>query len=157
LLDLRDRLWPQEICAKGYSFTILGRAVGCGMNTFVIPIMLTGLSWMTFLVFGIFNILAMPVIWLLYPEVAANTLEEVNLLFASNPIFASENVKECQRMLDGAGGNVAPASCRLMESVELRFPDDEEKSAPAFAPKKGAAHIESASTSSFEENKITRY
>ena len=127
------------------------------MNTFFIPIMLARLDWMTFLVFSIFNILAMPVIWLLYPEVAGKTLQEANLLFTSNSIFASENVKECQRMIDDAGGNLAPASCRLMESVEAEFPDDEEKSAPAFASKKAAAHIESASTSSFEENKITRY
>lgn len=33
-------IWLQEVRAKGYSFTILGWAIGCGMNTFVIPIML---------------------------------------------------------------------------------------------------------------------
>ena len=31
-------IWPQEVRAKGYSFTILGWAIGCGMNTFIIPI-----------------------------------------------------------------------------------------------------------------------
>jgi hypothetical protein len=44
-----------------------------------------------------------------------------------------------------------------MESVEAEFPEGAEMSAPAFAPKKAAAHIEIASTSSFDENKITRY
>jgi hypothetical protein len=127
------------------------------MNTFVTHIMLARLGWMTFLIFGIFNILAIPVIWLFYPEVAGKTLEEANFLFASNSIFASENVKECQRLLDDARGNLAPTSRRLLESVEAEFPDNEEKSAPAFAPKKAAAHIESMSTSSFEGNKITRY
>jgi hypothetical protein len=65
---------------------------------------------LTFLVFGIFNILAMPVIRLIYPEVAGKTLEEVNRLFASNSIFAFENAKEYQRMLDDAGGNLTLAS-----------------------------------------------
>jgi hypothetical protein len=37
-------IWPQEIRVKGYSFTILGWAVGCGMNTFAIPIMLDRLG-----------------------------------------------------------------------------------------------------------------
>jgi hypothetical protein len=123
-------IWPQEIRAKGYSFTILGWAVGCGMNTFVIPIMLDRLGWKTFIVFGVFNILAMPVIWLIYPEVAGKTLEDVNLLFASNSILASENVKEYQSMLDEARGNLAVASRRLMDSVDSEFPEDEEKSAP---------------------------
>jgi hypothetical protein len=68
-------IWPQEIRAKGYSSTILGWAVGCGMNTFVISIMLDRLGWMTFIVFSIFNILAMPVIWLIYPEVAGKALK----------------------------------------------------------------------------------
>jgi hypothetical protein len=99
----------------------------------------------------------MPVIWLIYPEVAGKTLEEVNLLFASNSILASENIKEYQPMLSDAGGNLVLASRRLMESVDVEFPEDEEKSAPAFAGKKVAAYIESTSISSIEENKITRY
>jgi hypothetical protein len=32
-------IWPQEIRAKGYSFTIFGWACGCGMTQFAIPIM----------------------------------------------------------------------------------------------------------------------
>jgi hypothetical protein len=147
-------IWPQEIRAKGYSFTILEWAVGCGMNIFVIPIMLDRLGWITFIVFGIFNILAMPVIWFIYPEVAGKTLEEVNLLFASNSILASENVKEYSRKIEDAGGNLALASHRLMESVETEFPEDEEKSATA---RKRPVHIGNISTSSIEvETKLSR-
>jgi hypothetical protein len=65
----------------------------------------------------------MPVVWFIYPEVAGKSLEEINLLFASNSILASQNVKEYHRMLDAAGGNLAVASRRLLDSVDEQFPD----------------------------------
>lgn len=49
-------IWPQEIRSKGYAFTILGWAIGCGATTFVIPIMLDDLGWKTFIFFGCMNI-----------------------------------------------------------------------------------------------------
>jgi sugar porter (SP) family MFS transporter len=116
-------IWPQEIRAKGYSFTILGWAVGCGMNTFVIPIMLDRLGWLTFIVFGIFNIVAMPVIWLIYPEVAGKSLEEVNLLFMSDSILASKNQAAYERLLAECDGDLAAAGRRLMNKVDEQFPD----------------------------------
>ena len=38
-------IWPQEVRAKGYSFTVVGWAIGCGMTTLTIPIMLSKLGW----------------------------------------------------------------------------------------------------------------
>lgn len=82
-------IWPQEVRAKGYSFTILGWAIGCGMTTFgkfqealvvgeqsmltmsqVIPIMLKRLGWYTFIFFGAMNVVAMPIIHFFYVEVS---------------------------------------------------------------------------------------
>ena len=63
-------IWPQEVRPKGYSLTILGWAVGCGMTTFVIPIMLSRLGWATFIFFGAMNIVASPIIWFFYPKTA---------------------------------------------------------------------------------------
>jgi MFS family permease len=111
-------IWPQEVRAKGYSFTILGWAIGCGMNTFVIPIMLSKLGWATFVFFGCMNIIALPIVWYFYPEVAGKSLEEINLLFTSDSLFVSENMKEYQRRLDEAGGNVAVAARRLLDEVD---------------------------------------
>ena len=51
-------IWPQEVRSQGYAFTILGWAVGCGVTTLVIPIMLDRVGWATFLVFGSLNISA---------------------------------------------------------------------------------------------------
>jgi len=111
-------IWPQEVRAKGYSFTILGWAIGCGMTTFVVPIMLAHLGWATFVFFGCMNIVAMPLVWFFYPEVAGRSLEEVNLLFTSESLLVSKNMKEYHRRVDEAGGNVAVAARRLLDEVD---------------------------------------
>lgn len=122
-------IWPQEIRAKGYSFTILGWAAGCGMTQFVIPIMLDRLGWATYIFFGAMNIVAMPIVYFFYPEVAKRTLEEINLLFTSDSLFVSKNMHEYQRRLDEAGGQVALAARRLLDEVDGQLPaaDREEK------------------------------
>jgi MFS family permease len=111
-------IWPQEVRAKGYSFTILGWAIGCGMNTFVIPIMLSRLGWATFIFFGCMNIIAMPIIRFLYPEVAGRSLEEVNLLFTSERMLVTKNMAEYDRRVAEAGGNIAVAERRLLVEVD---------------------------------------
>ncbi|KAK4684201.1 hypothetical protein P7C73_g5996, partial [Tremellales sp. Uapishka_1] len=118
-------IWPQEVRAKGYSFTILGWAIGCGMNTFVIPIMLNRLGWATFIFFGAMNIVSTPIVYLFYPEVAGKTLEEVNLLFCSDSTLVKNNMKEYHRRLDEAGGSVAVASRRLLNEVDEKVPGED--------------------------------
>ncbi|KAM3457495.1 hypothetical protein NHJ6243_007769 [Beauveria neobassiana] len=122
-------IWPQEIRAKGYSFTIFGWAAGCGMTQFVIPIMLQKLGYKTYIFFGVMNIVAMPVVWYLYPEVAKRSLEEMNLLFTSDSLLVSENMKAYHQRIADAGGDVALASRRLLDEVqgsEERDPKDGE-------------------------------
>lgn len=111
-------IWPQEIRAKGYSFTIFGWAAGCGMTQFVIPIMLNRLGYGTYIFFGVMNIVAMPIIYLFYPEVAKRSLEEINLLFTSNSRLVGKKMVEYHRRIDEAGGNVAVAARRLLEEVD---------------------------------------
>ncbi|KAL4731037.1 hypothetical protein ACLX1H_003079 [Fusarium chlamydosporum] len=111
-------IWPQEIRAKGYSFTIFGWACGCGMTQFVIPVMLQKLGWATYIFFGAMNVVAMPLIWFFFPEVSQKSLEEINLLFTSNSLLVSENMKEYHRRLDEANGDVAVASRLLIHEVD---------------------------------------
>lgn len=101
-----------------YSFTIFGWAIGCGMNTFVIPIMLSNLGWGTFIFFAGMNILAAPIIYLFYPEVAGKSLEEINLLFTSESVFAKKNQDEYFRRVNEAGGNVAVAVRQLLDEID---------------------------------------
>lgn len=111
-------VWPQEVRARGYSFTILGWAIGCGMTTLVIPIMLDSLGWYTFVFFGVMNFLAIPIIFFFYVEPAGRSLEEVNLLFTSDSQFVKANMKAYEKRLDDAGGNLAVAARRLAEEVD---------------------------------------
>ncbi len=110
-------IWPQEVRAKGYSFTILGWAIGCGTTTFVIPIMLSHIGWWSFVFFGCMNIVVMPIIHFFYPETAGRSLEEVDLLFTSDSPLVSKNMAEYNRRLAEAGGNVAVAARRLLDEV----------------------------------------
>lgn len=111
-------IWPQEIRAQGYSFTIFGWATGCGMTQFVIPILLDKLGWATFLLFGAINAVVFPIVWLTYPEVAGKSLEDVTLLFTSDSILVRENMKEYNRLKSEAGGNVAVAVRTLLAETD---------------------------------------
>ncbi|KAG8629956.1 hypothetical protein KVT40_001575 [Elsinoe batatas] len=111
-------IWPQEVRAKGYSFTILGWAIGCGMTTFVIPIMLNNIGWWSFIFFGCMNIVVMPIIHFFYPETAGRSLEEVDLLFSSDSLLVSKNMAEYDRRVMEAGGSVAVAARTLLDEVD---------------------------------------
>jgi MFS family permease len=123
-------IWPQEIRAKGYSFTIFGWATGSGMTQFVIPILLDKLGWATFILFGALNIVAFPIVWLTYPEVAGRSLEDVSLLFTSDSILVGKNMKEYERRKIEAGGNVAVAVRRLLD-------EDDSYAHPSDSAEKG--------------------
>ena len=141
-------IWPQEIRAKGYSFTIFGWAVGCGMTGFVIPIMLSKLGWKTFIVFGVFNFVSMPLVWFLYPEVAGKTLEEVNLLFTSESPFVGPNMKEYHRLIAEANGNVSVAERRLFDSVDAaKYESDEARRAGAYSVEEGKTEADNIEVS----------
>ncbi|PHH90941.1 hypothetical protein CDD83_2193 [Cordyceps sp. RAO-2017] len=113
-------IWPLEIRAKGYSFTIFGWATGCGSTQFLIPIMLDRLGYRTYIFFGLVNIAAVPVVWLLFPETANRSLEESSLLFTSNSLLASRNMADYDQRVEEAGGNVAVAARRLLAEADER-------------------------------------
>lgn len=132
-------IWPQECRAQGYAFTMFGWAMSCGMTTLLIPIMLNRIGYGTFILFGCMNAskshpqpvycnhlkklikytaVAIPIIWFLYPETMGRSLEEINLLFAADSLLVSANHREYLRMLDEAGGHLAVAERRLLDSVD---------------------------------------
>ena len=112
-----SEIWPQEVRAKGYSMTVLGWAVGCGVTGFVIPVMLSNLGYGTFLFFGAMNALAAPLIYLFYPETANKSLEEINLLFTSSSPLVSKNMAAYYARQNAANGNVAVAAKKLFDEV----------------------------------------
>lgn len=115
-------IWPQEVRAKGYSFTIFGWATGCGSTTLIMPIFLSRIGYGTYLFFGAMNVVVTPLVWLIFPELANRTLEEISLLFTSDSLLASENVKEYHRRIGEAGGNAAVAARQLLDEVDGKDP-----------------------------------
>lgn len=68
--------------------------------------------------FGALNIVAMPIIYFFYPEVAKRSLEEINLLFTSDSLFVKANMREYDRRIDAAGGSIAVAARKLLSEVD---------------------------------------
>lgn len=112
-----SEIWPQEVRTKGYSMTVLGWAIGCGVTGFIIPIMLARIGYGTFLFFGAMNAVSAPIIYFFYPEVANKSLEEVNLLFTSDSLLVSKNMAAYHARLASANGNIAVAARRLFDEV----------------------------------------
>jgi len=146
-------IWPQEVRAKGYSFTILGWAIGCGVTTFVIPIMLGAIGWRAFIFFGCMNIVVMPIIHFFYVETAGRSLEEINLLFTSDSPFVKKNMEEYHRRIAAAGGNVAVAARQLLDEVDGEAHLDPRRVSVASVEKNGVTtraavgHVEKDSRS----------
>ncbi len=72
----------------------------------------------TFIFFGVMNLVCMPLVWFFYVETAGCSLEEINLLFASDSILASKNMAEYERRVAEAGGNKAVAARRILDEVD---------------------------------------
>ena len=72
----------------------------------------------TFIFFGVMNLVCMPLVWFFYVETAGCSLEEINLLFASDSILSSKNMAEYERRVAEAGGNKAVAARRLLDEVD---------------------------------------
>lgn len=53
----------------------------------------------TYYLFGIANIITIPVVWALYPESNQRTLERMDLLFASNSPLVREAEKNFKRLV----------------------------------------------------------
>ena len=88
------------------------------MNTFAILIILFNLGRKTFAIFGCFNVIVMSIIWFVYPEPAGRSLEEFNLLFTSDNILVSANMREYHRRVEEAGGSFVVAERRLLDEVD---------------------------------------
>lgn len=68
--------------------------------------MFSALGSKTLYIFGICNIITLPMVYCLYPETNQRTLEEINIVFSSDSIWnwdAERNFKELKNMQDSAG------------------------------------------------------
>ncbi|CAE6493632.1 unnamed protein product [Rhizoctonia solani] len=75
------------------SSSVVGWSIGNGWLTLLTPVMFNAINEKTLYVFGACNVLAIPFVWAFYPETNQRTLEEMDLLFSADSIFAWEAEK----------------------------------------------------------------
>ncbi|KAK8076639.1 mfs monosaccharide protein [Apiospora phragmitis] len=76
-------IFPLQVRAKGNAWGVVGWSIGNGWLTLLCPVMFDAIGENTLHIFGACNVLAIPVVWALYPESNQRTLEEMDLLFAA--------------------------------------------------------------------------
>ncbi|KAI0017562.1 general substrate transporter [Xylariomycetidae sp. FL0641] len=76
-------IFPLQVRAKGNAWGVVGWSIGNGWLTLLCPVMFSNIGATTLHIFGICNVLAIPIVWALYPESNQRTLEEMDLLFAA--------------------------------------------------------------------------
>ena len=80
-------IFPLEVRAKGNAWGVVGWSIGNGWLTLLCPVMFAALNEKTLYIFAACNAITIPMVWALYPESNQRTLEEMNLLFASDSIW----------------------------------------------------------------------
>ncbi|KAL8856554.1 MAG: hypothetical protein Q9178_006869 [Gyalolechia marmorata] len=89
-------IFPLEVRARGNAWGVVGWSIGNGWLTLLCPVMFEALNEKTLYIFAACNFITIPMVYCLYPESNQRTLEEMNLLFASDSIWnwdAEKNYK----------------------------------------------------------------
>ncbi|MCJ1400726.1 hypothetical protein MMC11_003934 [Xylographa trunciseda] len=93
-------IFPLEIRAKGNAWGVVGWSIGNGWLGLLCPVMFSALGEKTLYIFGACNVLTIPMVWALYPETNQRTLEEMDLVFASDSIWNWEAEKNYKLLVE---------------------------------------------------------
>ncbi|OTB05350.1 hypothetical protein M426DRAFT_260847 [Hypoxylon sp. CI-4A] len=99
-------IFPLQVRAKGNAWGVVGWSIGNGTLTLVLPYIVAALDEKVMYIFGVVNILSIPIVWALYPESNQRTLEEMELLFAADTPWswdAEKKFKELKNETPGLG------------------------------------------------------
>ena len=80
-------IFPLEVRARGNAWGVVGWSIGNGWTVLLLPTMFNHLNEKALYVFGAVNVATIVIVWALYPETNQRTLEEMNLVFASDSIW----------------------------------------------------------------------
>ncbi|KAI0399892.1 general substrate transporter [Xylaria palmicola] len=76
-------IFPLHVRSRGNAWGVVGWSIGNGWLTLLCPVLFERIGATTLHIFGIANVVSIPVVWALYPETSQRTLEEMDCLFAS--------------------------------------------------------------------------
>ncbi|KAM5344302.1 hypothetical protein ACJ41O_012839 [Fusarium nematophilum] len=91
-------IFPLQVRAKGNAWGVFGWSIGNGWLTLLCPVMFSNIGENTLHIFGACNLLAIPMVWALYPESNQRTLEEMDLLFAADTPWVWDAEKTFARL-----------------------------------------------------------
>jgi hypothetical protein len=91
-------IFPLSVRAKGNAWGVVGWSIGNFWLCFLCPVMFSTIEEKTLYLFGITNIISLPVVWALYPETNQRTLEEINLVFQADVPWVWTAEKEFARL-----------------------------------------------------------
>ncbi|KAI9480590.1 MAG: general substrate transporter [Benjaminiella poitrasii] len=92
-------IYPTNVRAKGGAWSVVGWSVGNALVMEITPPMISAIGWITFLIFGVFNFLAIPIVWALYPETSNKTLEELDVVFSTKSMLVWRADRELSHRL----------------------------------------------------------
>ena len=110
-------IFPLAVRAKGNAWGVVGWSIGNGWLTLLCPVMFGAIGEKTLYIFGIANVLSLPMVWALYPESNQRTLEEMDLLFASDSVWNWDAEKEFARLKE-ENPHLVQAAKRSMSVVD---------------------------------------
>ncbi|KAI1259066.1 general substrate transporter [Xylariaceae sp. FL1019] len=91
-------IFPLAVRSKGNAWGVFGWSIGNGWLTLLCPVLFDRIGATTLHIFGIANIITIPIVWTLYPETNQRTLEEMDLLFASSSPWVWDAEKTFARL-----------------------------------------------------------
>ncbi|KAJ5815166.1 hypothetical protein N7474_006943 [Penicillium riverlandense] len=90
--------FPLQVRARGNAWGVVGWSIGNGWTVLLLPTIFNKLNEKTLYIFGAVNFLSIPIVWALYPESNQRTLEEMDLVFASDSIWNWEAEKNFAKL-----------------------------------------------------------
>lgn len=148
--------------ARGNAWGVVGWSIGNGWTVLLLPTIFEKLNEKTLYIFGAVNALSIVVVWALYPETNQRTLEEMNLVFASDSIW-NWDAEKSYRILSEENPELVQAAKRnqsvvdpetgLPKSISSSKPRNMSLDASTFNRHKGEMHDEKAEHHTVENGK----
>ncbi|KAF7180082.1 hypothetical protein CNMCM7691_009248 [Aspergillus felis] len=91
-------IFPLQVRARGNAWGVVGWSIGNGWTVLLLPTIFERLNEKTLYIFGGVNFLSILIVWALYPESSQRTLEEMDLVFASDSIWNWEAEKNFAKL-----------------------------------------------------------
>lgn len=91
-------IFPLQVRAKGNAWGVVGWSIGNGWCVLLLPTIFDRLQEKTLYIFGAVNAISIVAVWALYPESNQRTLEEMDLVFASDSIWVWDAEKNFAKL-----------------------------------------------------------